>query len=145
MFWTAGIHCFVCPRSARTEKTRSGVARMTAVLVKDMGPSRELGPIKPTADGSFVNPPDRRRTLMPGTPHRSGRQKGRHRMLESLFLSAGSIAVGFLLLNQGAKFITDNATRISGRIGRSRFVFGALFVSTLSALPELLVSGIAAR
>ena len=65
-------------------------------------------------------------------------------MLESLILSAGSIAVGFLLLNQGAKFITDNATRISGRLGRSRFVFGALFVSTLSALPELLVSGIAA-
>ena len=65
-------------------------------------------------------------------------------MLESLLLSAGSIAIGFLLLNQGAKFITDNATRISGRLGRSRFVFGALFVSTLSALPELLVSGIAA-
>ena len=65
-------------------------------------------------------------------------------MLESLILSAGSIAVGFLLLNQGAKFLTDNATRISGRIGRNRFVFGALFVSTLSALPELLVSGIAA-
>ncbi|HWM50229.1 MAG TPA: sodium:calcium antiporter [Thermoplasmata archaeon] len=65
-------------------------------------------------------------------------------MLESLILSAGSIAVGFLLLNQGAKFITDNAPRISGRLGRSRFVFGALFVSTLSALPELLVSGIAA-
>jgi cation:H+ antiporter len=65
-------------------------------------------------------------------------------MLESLILSAGSIAIGFLLLNQGAKFITDNATRISGRLGRSRFVFGALFVSTLLALPELLVSGIAA-
>jgi cation:H+ antiporter len=65
-------------------------------------------------------------------------------MLESLILSAGAIAVGFLLLNQGAKFLTDNATRISGRIGRNRFVFGALFVSTLSALPELLVSGIAA-
>src|SRR5256884_5585029 len=65
-------------------------------------------------------------------------------MLENLLFSAGSIAVGFVLLNQGAKFITDNATRISGRIGRSRFVFGALFVSTLSALPELLVSGIAA-
>jgi cation:H+ antiporter len=66
-------------------------------------------------------------------------------MLENLLFSAGSIAVGFVLLNQGAKFITDNATRISGRIGRSRFVFGALFVSTLSALPELLVSGIAAE
>src|SRR5437879_7975258 len=56
MFWTACIHCFVCPRSARTEKTRSGVARMTAVLVKDMGPSRELGPIKPTADGPLSTP-----------------------------------------------------------------------------------------
>src|SRR2546425_9309699 len=102
------------------------------------------GPYNPHRRWVLCQPPDRRRTLMPGTPHRSGRQKGRHRMLESLFLSAGSIAVGFLLLNQGAKFITDNATRISGRIGRSRFVFGALFVSTLSALPELLVSGIAA-
>src|SRR2546430_15718995 len=71
--------------------------------------------------------------------------EGLRRMLENLLFSAGSIAVGFVLLNQGAKFITDNATRISGRIGRSRFVFGALFVSTLSALPELLVSGIAAE
>ena len=65
-------------------------------------------------------------------------------MLEGLLLWFGAIAAGFVLLNQGAKFITDNATRISGRIGRSRFVVGALFVSTLSALPELLVSGIAA-
>ncbi len=56
-----------------------------------------------------------------------------------------AIAVGFITLNQGAKFITDNATRISGKIGRSRFVVGALLVSTLSALPELLVSGIAAE
>src|SRR5436309_1801195 len=66
-------------------------------------------------------------------------------MLEGLLLSAAAIATGFVLLNQGAKFITDNATRISGRIGRSRFVVGALLVSTLSALPELLVSGIAAE
>jgi len=65
-------------------------------------------------------------------------------MLESFLLWLAAIAVGFVLLNQGAKFITDNATRIAGRIGRSRFVIGALFVSTLSALPELLVSGIAA-
>src|SRR5256886_9673332 len=79
------------------------------------------------------------------TSHRPRRRKGPHRMLENLLVSAGSIAVGFVLLNQGAKFITDNATRISGRIGRSRFVFGALFVATLSALPELLVSGIAAE
>src|SRR5467141_3128757 len=71
--------------------------------------------------------------------------EGLHRMLENLLFSAGSIAVGFVLLNQGAKFITDNATRISGKIGRSRFVVGALLVSTLSALPELLVSGMAAE
>jgi len=65
-------------------------------------------------------------------------------MLDSLLLWVGAMAIGFVLLNQGAKFITDNATRISSKIGRSRFVVGALFVSTLSALPELLVSGIAA-
>src|SRR5437016_11451013 len=66
-------------------------------------------------------------------------------MLDALLLWLGAIAIGFVLLNQGAKFLTDNATRIAGRIGRSRFVVGALFVSTLSALPELLVSGIAAE
>jgi cation:H+ antiporter len=66
-------------------------------------------------------------------------------MLEDLLLWFGAIAVGFVLLNQGAKFITDNAIRVSSKIGRSRFVVGALFVSTLSALPELLVSGIAAE
>jgi cation:H+ antiporter len=66
-------------------------------------------------------------------------------MLDSLLLWLGAIAVGFVLLNQGAKFITDNATRIAGKIGRSRFVVGALLVSTLSALPELLVSGMAAE
>jgi cation:H+ antiporter len=66
-------------------------------------------------------------------------------MLDSLLLWLGAIAVGFVLLNQGAKFITDNATRIAGKIGRSRFVIGALLVSTLSALPELLVSGMAAE
>src|SRR5438034_3604194 len=64
-------------------------------------------------------------------------------MLDALLLWLGAIAIGFVLLNQGAKFLTDNATRISGKIGRSRFVVGALFVSTLSALPELLVSGFA--
>src|SRR3989475_8636349 len=64
-------------------------------------------------------------------------------MLGTTLLWLGAIAVGFVLLNQGAKFITDNATRISGKIGRSRFVVGALFVSTLSTLPELLVSGFA--
>src|SRR2546422_11417272 len=65
-------------------------------------------------------------------------------MLDALLLWLGAIAIGFVLLNQGAKFLTDNATRIAGRIGRSRFVVGALFVSTLSAIPEVLVSGIAA-
>ncbi len=58
-------------------------------------------------------------------------------------VSVGLIAVGFLVLNQGAKFLTDNALGLARRIGRSRFVIGALLVSTLSALPEVLVSGIA--
>ena len=58
-------------------------------------------------------------------------------------VSVGLIAVGFLVLNQGAKFLTDNALVLARRIGRSNFVIGALLVSTLSALPEVLVSGIA--
>ena len=57
----------------------------------------------------------------------------------------GAIVVGFLVLNQGATFITDNAARVAGKIRRSRFVVGALLVSTISALPELLVSGIAVQ
>lgn len=60
-------------------------------------------------------------------------------------LYLGAIAAGFVLLNQGAKFLTDNAARLSRRIGRSRFVVGALLVSTLAAMPELLVSGVAVR
>ena len=58
-------------------------------------------------------------------------------------VSVGLIAVGFLVLNQGAKLLTDNALVFANRIGRSRFVIGALLVSTLSAVPEVLVSGIA--
>jgi len=58
-------------------------------------------------------------------------------------ISIGGIALGFVLLNQGAKFLTDNAVGLATRIGRSRFVIGALLVSTLSALPEVLVSAIA--
>ena len=61
-------------------------------------------------------------------------------MLDSLLLWVGAMAVGFVLLNQGAKFITDNATRISSKIGRSRFVVGALFVSTLSARRPSVIS-----
>ncbi len=60
-----------------------------------------------------------------------------------LWLSA--IALGFVVLNQGAKFLTDNAAKLAGRIGKSRFVIGALLVSTLSAMPELLVSGVAVK
>ena len=58
-------------------------------------------------------------------------------------VSVGLIAIGFLVLNQGAKLLTDNALGLATRIGRSRFVIGALLVSTLSAVPEVLVSGIA--
>lgn len=50
------------------------------------------------------------------------------------------VAVGFVVLNQGAKFITDNAVAVSRRLGISRFVIGMLIVSTLAAMPEVLVS-----
>ena len=59
------------------------------------------------------------------------------------FLSIGLIAIGFVVLNQGAKFLTDNAVSIATRLGRSRFVVGALLVSTLAAIPEVLVSALA--
>lgn len=49
-------------------------------------------------------------------------------------------AVGFIVLNQGAKFITDNAVAVSKNFGISRFVIGMLVVSTLAAMPEVLVS-----
>lgn len=63
----------------------------------------------------------------------------------ALPLWLGAIAIGFVVLNQGAKFLTDNAARLAGRIGASRFVVGALLVSTLSATPELLVSAVAVK
>lgn len=50
------------------------------------------------------------------------------------------VVVGFVLLNQGAKFITDNAVAVSRKLGISRFVIGMLIVSTLAAMPEVLVS-----
>lgn len=57
----------------------------------------------------------------------------------------GLAAVGFLLLNQGAKFITDNAVAVSRNFGISRFVIGMLVVSTLAAMPEVLVSILALK
>jgi cation:H+ antiporter len=53
------------------------------------------------------------------------------------------VATGFVVLNQGAKFITDNAVVVSRNFGISRFVVGMLIVSTLAAMPEVLVSIIA--
>ena len=53
------------------------------------------------------------------------------------------VAVGFVVLNQGAKFITDNAVAVARNFGISRFVIGMLVVSTLAAMPEVLVSIIA--
>ncbi len=50
------------------------------------------------------------------------------------------VAIGFVVLNQGAKFITDNAVVVSRGLGISRFVVGMLIVSTLAAMPEVLVS-----
>ena len=52
-------------------------------------------------------------------------------------------AIGFVVLNQGAKLITDNAVAVSRNLGISRFVVGMLIVSTLAAMPEVLVSIIA--
>lgn len=58
---------------------------------------------------------------------------------------AGSIGLGFLVLNQGAKFLTDNAVFVARKFGQSRFVVGVLLVSTLAALPEVLVSILALK
>lgn len=54
-------------------------------------------------------------------------------------------AAGFVVLKQGAKFITDNALAVSRNFGISRFVIGMLVVSTLAAMPEVLVSILALR
>lgn len=56
------------------------------------------------------------------------------------FLWSIGIIVGFLLLNEGAKLITDNAVVVARKSGYSRFVVGVLVVSVLTALPEVLVS-----
>lgn len=53
------------------------------------------------------------------------------------------VAIGFIVLNQGAKFITDNAVVVSRNLGISRFVVGMLIVSTLAAMPEVVVSVLA--
>jgi len=58
---------------------------------------------------------------------------------------AGAVVVGFLVLNQGAKLITDNAIVVARKFKQSRFAVGVLFVSTLAALPEVLVSVLALK
>src|SRR5688572_18146619 len=50
------------------------------------------------------------------------------------------ILPAFFVLNEGAKLVTDNAAVIARRTGRSKFVIGVLLVSTLGALPEVLVA-----
>ncbi len=45
-----------------------------------------------------------------------------------------------MVLNQGAKLITDNAVVVARNSHRSRFIVGTLMVSSLAALPEVLVS-----
>ena len=59
--------------------------------------------------------------------------------LSSLLWIAG-MPVGFLVLNQGAKFLTDNAAAVAKRVGLGHFAIGAVLVSVLAALPEILVS-----
>jgi cation:H+ antiporter len=51
----------------------------------------------------------------------------------------------FFVLNEGAKLVTDSAALIARRSGRSKFVVGVLLVSTLGALPEVLVAMLALR
>lgn len=53
------------------------------------------------------------------------------------------ILPAFYVLNEGAKLVTDNASLIARRSGRSKFVIGVLLVSTLGALPEVLVAVLA--
>lgn len=50
------------------------------------------------------------------------------------------ILPAFVVLNEGAKLVTDNAASIARTSGRSKFVIGVLLVSTLGALPEVLVA-----
>lgn len=52
----------------------------------------------------------------------------------------GLVSAGLIVLNQGAKLITDNAVAVAKNTHRSRFLVGTLVVSTLAALPEVLVS-----
>ena len=61
----------------------------------------------------------------------------------SSLLFVALVPIGFIVLNQGAKFITDNAVAVSRNLGISRFVIGMLVVSTLAAMPEVLVSLVA--
>ncbi|MBI2078712.1 MAG: sodium:calcium antiporter, partial [Euryarchaeota archaeon] len=51
----------------------------------------------------------------------------------------GLILPAFFVLNEGAKLVTDSAAIMARRSGRSKFVIGILLVSTLGALPEVLV------
>jgi cation:H+ antiporter len=63
-------------------------------------------------------------------------------MLELLLWVAG-LPLGFVVLNQGAKFLTDNAAVVAKRNGLGRFAVGAVLVSVLASLPEILVSSTA--
>jgi len=64
---------------------------------------------------------------------------------EFVLVWVAAIVIGFLVLNQGAKFLTDNAVFVARKFRQSRFVVGVLLVSTLAALPEVLVSTIALK
>ena len=55
----------------------------------------------------------------------------------------GLILPAFFILNEGAKLVTDSAAVMARRSGRSKFVIGVLLVSTLGALPEVLVAVLA--
>lgn len=56
------------------------------------------------------------------------------------FLWPVGMVAGFLLIDEGARLITDCAVLIARKTGYSRFVVGVLLVSFLAALPELLIT-----
>ncbi|OGS43315.1 MAG: hypothetical protein A3K76_02845 [Euryarchaeota archaeon RBG_13_57_23] len=75
----------------------------------------------------------------------SGEASGWENLDSASLIFIPIIALGFIVLNQGAKFITDNAVAVSRNFGISRFVIGMLVVSTLAAMPEVLVSIVALK
>ncbi len=57
-----------------------------------------------------------------------------------IFIFFVLVVVGLLILDEGSNLISDNATIVARRTGSSRFAIAILVVSTLTSMPETLVS-----